>query len=148
LASVGLPKWQIEVEFLAPGSMQRLNRDFRQKDKPTDVLSFPQQNWKKPARIGRKAQPIQPTGFGWQHLGDIAICPQVAAQNATLLDHGIDRETGFLLVHGILHLCGHDHLKPKDEKIMLAEQRKIMGILTPAKGQPLWKNCIQRKRSK
>ena len=77
-----------EVDILISGNqrLQELNRRFRRKNKPTDVLSFP-----------------RPTG------GDIAISANIARQNATLYGHSLAEELKVLILHGMLHLAGHDH---------------------------------------
>ncbi len=77
-----------EVDILISGNkrLQELNRRFRRKNKPTDVLSFP-----------------RPTG------GDIAISADIARQNAALYGHTLAEELKVLILHGMLHLAGHDH---------------------------------------
>jgi probable rRNA maturation factor len=62
-------------------------------------------------------------------------------ENAEKIGQGLDREVCFLLVHGILHLCGHDHEEEDDEVIMFAEQRKIMESLNG--DLPVWKDCVR-----
>ena len=77
-------------------------------------------------------------------LGDLVIALDVAAENAQNIGQSLDREVCFLLVHGILHLCGHDHIKKTEEKLMLACQRRLMKILgedSPKKA--LWRGCVQ-----
>jgi probable rRNA maturation factor len=83
------------VNVLVTGSreMRGLNRRFRGKDKPTDVLSFP---------------PMPGLGGGGL-AGDIAISAEIAAQNARLLGHSPAEEIKILIVHGLLHLAGYDH---------------------------------------
>ncbi|HEY3769327.1 MAG TPA: rRNA maturation RNase YbeY [Candidatus Angelobacter sp.] len=83
-----LAKVKGEVDILISGNkrLQALNRHFRRKNKPTDVLSFP-----------------RPTG------GDIAISADIARQNAALYGHSIAEELKILVLHGLLHLAGHDH---------------------------------------
>ncbi len=83
-----------EVDILISGNkrLQELNRRFRRKNKPTDVLSFP-----------------RPTG------GDIAISANIARQNATLYGHSVAEELKVLILHGMLHLAGHDHESDKGQ---------------------------------
>ena len=89
--------------------MRRLNREFREIDRPTDVLSFP------------TGEP----GF----LGDIAVDAPYAARQAARRRHSLDREVKLLLTHGILHLLGHDH--ETDDGTMFRLQgrlvRKVFG---------------------
>ena len=83
-----LAKVQGEVDVLISGSkrLRELNRRFRRKNKPTDVLSFP-----------------RPSG------GDIAISAQIARDNARLYGHTVADELKILVLHGMLHLAGYDH---------------------------------------
>lgn len=90
------------------------NREYRNVDRATDVLSFP-------ADEGDDLV-SPPDGF----LGDIMISVPRAEQQGKELGHSTERELAFLAVHGILHLLGYDHIDPKDEKLMLSRQREIM----------------------
>ncbi len=87
-------------------NIHQLNREFRQVDKPTDVLSFPSDE----------------PGF----LGDIAISVPCAVRQAEEYGHSVDREIAFLTVHAMLHLFGYDHIEPQDEEIMRSRQRDIL----------------------
>ena len=91
----------LAVAFISAAEIQELNRDHRQKDRPTDVLSFP----------------IDENGpvVGLRELGDVVICPE----------HTEDLEEA--VVHGVLHLCGYDHETDAGE--MLALQDAVMGKL-------------------
>jgi probable rRNA maturation factor len=77
--------------------LRRLNRDFRGKDYPTDVLSFP-------AMVGPAVSPAS-SAF----LGDIAISLGRARAQAREFGHTLEQEVQILMLHGVLHLCGHDH---------------------------------------
>lgn len=79
-------KGEVAVLITSRSRVQSLNRRFRRKDKPTDVLSFP-----------------------GPHGGDIAICAEIARQNAARLGHSVGDEIKVLVLHGMLHLAGHDH---------------------------------------
>ena len=87
--------------------MRRLNRQFRQKDKPTDVLSFPSD---------------QPQKFPEKHAGDLAISIEIARQNAQRLGHSLQDEIKVLMLHGVLHLAGYDH-ESDDGKMARVEDR-------------------------
>lgn len=82
-------KGQVQVLITSSEELRELNRRFRRKDKPTDVLSFP-------AIVAGEA-------------GDIAISGDIASENAFELGHSLDEELRILILHGILHLSGHDH---------------------------------------
>jgi probable rRNA maturation factor len=79
-------KGEVAVLITSRREVQALNRRFRRKDKPTDVLSFP-------AAMG----------------GDIAICAEIARQNAKRIGHSVSDEIKVLVLHGMLHLAGYDH---------------------------------------
>ena len=89
--SAGL-KGTVNVLITSSTEMKSLNRRFRKKDKPTDVLSFP-------------AEPGVPKNFA----GEIAISAEIATKNARMLGHSPAEEVKILALHGILHLRGYDH---------------------------------------
>jgi probable rRNA maturation factor len=101
-----------KVSVLVTGSreLQRLNRKFRGKDKPTDVLSFP-------------ATPEAADGLA----GDVAISADIAAGNAQRLDHDPADEIKILLLHGVLHLAGYDH--EHDHGEMARKERQLRQAL-------------------
>ena len=86
------------VRFTGDRAMRRLNRDFRGKDKTTDVLSFPGE--------------ATPEG---RHLGDIVISVPTAGRQAGERGHALDREVRTLLLHGVLHCLGYDHESDRGE---------------------------------
>ncbi len=95
--------------------IRTLNRDYRGFDKPTDVLSF-------------EANEHNPeTGF--LYLGDIVISMQRAAKQAKNGGHPLEAEVQLLVIHGILHLLGHDHAKTEEKAQMWAAQDKILARL-------------------
>jgi probable rRNA maturation factor len=86
--------------------LRRLNRDFRGQDYTTDVLSFPAARREKEDMVGRRKRlPHQDGRF----LGDIAISLGRARAQAREFGHTIEQEVQILMLHGVLHLCGHDH---------------------------------------
>lgn len=93
-----------EVTLLLTSSAQlrRLNREFRGKDYPTDVLSFPAQT--EPRRPQKR-----PAGAAAEYAGDIAISVDIARQNGRAIGHGTATEIKTLILHGLLHLAGYDH---------------------------------------
>ena len=93
------------------------NRDYRNVDRPTDVLSFP-------ADEGDELT-APPDGF----LGDVIISVDTAKRQAAELGHSVEREIAFLTVHGMLHLLGYDHIDPDDEAVMTARQREIITVI-------------------
>jgi probable rRNA maturation factor len=91
--AVGL-KGDVNVLLTANQHMRRLNRQFRQKDKPTDVLSFP-------ADLSGKSPE--------KYAGDLAISVEIARESAKQLGHSLEDEIKVLILHGVLHLAGYDH---------------------------------------
>ncbi len=91
---------RVDVLIASNAVLRDLNRRFRGKDQPTDVLSFP---------AGAKVQ--RDAAFA----GDIAISREIAAQNARRYGHPVSDELKVLLLHGMLHLAGHDHETDKGE---------------------------------
>jgi probable rRNA maturation factor len=83
---------EVEVLLTSDAEIKRLNRDFRGKNKPTDVLSFP-----------------APEEFAGQHAGDLAISLDTAARQAESFGHSLGDEVRVLMLHGLLHLKGMDH---------------------------------------
>ena len=104
--SAAAPRSKAAVSLLLCGDarMRRLNREFRKIDRPTDVLSFP------------AGEP----GF----LGDVAIDVPYAARQARRRGHALEREVQLLVVHGVLHLLGHDH--ETDDGTMFRLQRRLV----------------------
>lgn len=146
-ARLGVAGQDLSVSLVGSSRIRRLNRDFRGIDKATDVLSFPQQEWQKPARVvgPAKARPRSARRLAELVLGDVVISLPNAEKNAKDIGQPLDREVCFLMVHGILHLCGHDHIKLPDERVMLAAQKQLMTALSSAKGGPLWRTSVKRR---
>ena len=116
LGALSLTEAELSVVFCDDGFIQSLNRDFRGKDAPTDVLSFAQ-------REGEDADPDDPV------LGDVIISVQTAQRQAREWGYETTRELRVLLVHGLLHLLGHDHLEPDEASQMQSEERRLLILL-------------------
>ncbi|TOZ28695.1 rRNA maturation RNase YbeY [Staphylococcus pseudintermedius] len=107
---------ELSVTFVDKAEIQEINRDYRQKDKVTDVISF----------AFEEEEDIF-EGMDVPHvLGDIIICTDVAAEQAEQYGHSFERELGFLALHGFLHLLGYDHMTEEDEKVMFGRQKDIL----------------------
>lgn len=102
----------LAVVFVDDPEIQRLNRVFLGFDEPTDVLSFPDSEEFVQAR---EAPP---------YLGDVAISLPTAIRQSRAAAHGLDREVAHLLVHGILHLCGYDHVAGGEEERRMREREE------------------------
>ncbi len=103
--------------------MRALNHAHRGKDAPTDVLSFPLYE---PAAFERRGR-TQPRAAvdGERMLGDIVISVDTARAQAAQYDAALERELERLLIHGVLHLCGHDHLAAGERRVMEREERRL-----------------------
>ncbi len=116
-----------EISVVGEEEIHALNKVARGVDRVTDVLSFP--------TFDKLALPVTDDDFcdfdydkKGVMLGSIVICRQRAKDQAAEYGHGYDREFGFLVCHGFLHLLGFDHVVEDDEKVMFAHQNAIMGI--------------------
>ena len=107
---------ELSVMFVTEEAMTGLNERFMDSTGPTDVLSFPLDADLDPADV--------PDEFGPLLLGDVVVCPAVAAPAAPTHAGNLDDELALLVVHGVLHLCGHDH--ETDDGEMLDLQARIM----------------------
>ena len=123
LAAVGLADASVSLSIVRDPAMRDLNRDHRGKPVPTDVLSFPLYE---PDAFDRRAvtRPRR-RASGERMLGDIVISLDTARRQAAAYDAPLEREVERLLVHGVLHLCGHDHLEPGERRVMEAEERRL-----------------------
>lgn len=149
---LGLADLDISIRFVTLKQIHDLNHNFRGKDQPTDVLAFPQLEWRTALEPGASWRScVLPThgsdglGGGESHLGDVVICLEQAAAQAEDLGHDLGREVVFLLIHGTLHLCGHDHHEPEEEQAMIALQQRILTHLLELDMQPQWQQCISPK---
>ena len=120
----------LNILFADEDEIKRLNREFRNKDSVTDVLSFPENELTAP--IGAYAEPPEletDPETGEVLLGDIAVCVSRAEEQALEYGHSLKRELCFLAVHGTLHLLGYDHMEPEEEREMTDKQEKILNGL-------------------
>ncbi len=103
----------LTVCLVTNSQIARWNRDFRDKNGPTDVLSFPAdgnrtRNFPRSGHPKRRGA-VLPSASFTSYLGDIAVAPAVARKNAARLGRTLDNELRILILHGILHLMGYDH---------------------------------------
>ena len=109
----------ISVTIVDNDYIHEINRTYRHKDLPTDVISFAflDGNPERGNLFHSKKMVV---------LGEIYISYQKAEEQAKEYGHSLERELKFLFVHGLLHLLGYDHMNEKDEKIMFALQDEIL----------------------
>lgn len=123
---------EISLTVVDKEEIRALNSEYRDIDRPTDVLSFPQ------------IDPISNGIMDWNHLdetevmnydtnhimlGDIVLCYEVAQEQAQAYGHTLKREVCFLVAHSMLHLLGYDHMNEEDEKLMITKQNEVLTVL-------------------
>ena len=119
-----LGRRELNVCFVDDREIARLNRRFRGKPKPTDVLSFPSNGTAEGNRAGDLS-----FAHDKRFLGDIAISPRVARRNAKRFGRTLDEELRVLMLHGVLHLMGYDHEADSGEMEQLeARLRTKLGL--------------------
>ncbi|KMJ60171.1 rRNA maturation factor [Bacillus sp. LL01] len=111
---------ELSVTFVDDEKIQEINREYREKDRPTDVISFPMEE------MGEGEIEIHYDEEAPRMLGDIIISIQRAEVQAEEYGHSVKRELGFLALHGLLHLLGYDHENETDEKVMFDKQKEIL----------------------
>jgi probable rRNA maturation factor len=111
------PQTDVSIRLVDTDAMTDLHVQWMDEPGPTDVLSFPMDE----LRPGREGEP-SPVGL----LGDVVLCPEVAAQQARAAGHSTAEELLLLTTHGLLHLLGYDHAEPDEEKEMFALQRQLL----------------------
>ncbi|MDO8145342.1 MULTISPECIES: rRNA maturation RNase YbeY [unclassified Isoptericola] len=111
------PAAELSIVFVDTAAMTDLHVQWMDEPGPTDVLSFPMDELR-PGREGEETPPGT--------LGDIVLCPEVAATQARAAGHSTVEEMLLLTTHGILHLLGYDHADPDEEREMFALQRRLL----------------------
>ena len=113
--------FEVSVSFVNDTRIHELNKEYRNIDRPTDVLSFP---------LGENGVYDINNETGASLLGDIVISIQTAMKQAEIYGHSLEREIGFLTVHSMLHLLGYDHeLGQLEERIMREKEEEILNVL-------------------
>ena len=125
---------EVSVTFTDDNGIRELNRDFRNLDVPTDVLSFPMADYSPPADFSilgedeAAAMYFNPES-GELLLGDIIISLERAKEQAKEYGHSLKREVCFLTAHSMLHLMGYDHMADRDREVMESKQDEILNAL-------------------
>jgi probable rRNA maturation factor len=116
-----------EVVFADAEEIQTINREQRQVDSVTDVLSFPALDGIRGKALQKKNFPYDIDENGNLFLGSIVICRQRAREQAEEYGHSYERELYYLLVHGVLHCLGYDHMTDEDKAEMREKEERILG---------------------
>ena len=117
-------KMYISIIFTTPKNIHEINKQYRNVDKPTDVLSFP---------IFEKQEleeKIKNKEFEHEDiLGDIIISIEKVKEQALEYEHSFERELSYMIVHGFYHLMGYDHIKEEDKVLMRPKEENILNKL-------------------
>lgn len=109
---------EVDITIVTDEEIHALNRDYRNVDRATDVLSFAlDEDGGEPELVG---------GPEVHLLGDIIISAETAMRQAEEFGHGLEREIVYLAVHGLLHLLGYDHMQEEDKVVMRAKEEEAL----------------------
>ena len=127
-------EFEVNLTMTDNEGIRELNREFRQLDVPTDVLSFPMIEYERPgdfSHLDREEMAVScfHPETGELLLGDIVISVERAKEQAKEYGHSLKREICFLIAHSMLHLFGYDHIQEDERAEMEAEQKEIMNQL-------------------
>ncbi|STO07809.1 rRNA maturation RNase YbeY [Exiguobacterium aurantiacum] len=120
---------ELSVTFLTNDLIQEINRDWRGKDVPTDVISFAFDE------MGEDEMDFLLDEDEPRLLGDLVISVERCREQAADYGHSFERELGFLAIHGFLHLLGYDHMTPEDEAEMTARQEEVLAHFELKRGE-------------
>jgi len=111
------PLAELCIKAVDEPTIAQLNEKWMEKEGPTDVLAFPMDELR-PGLVNEDPE----EGV----LGDLVLCPEIAARQATTAGHSTEAEIELLTVHGILHLLGYDHAEPEEHKVMFGLQAELL----------------------
>ena len=126
--------YEAEVNLILTDNdaIQEINRDYRQIDRPTDVLSFPMIDFEKESDFSHVEEAVEDyfnPETGELMLGNIVISKERAKEQAEEYGHSVEREFAFLIAHSMLHLLGYDHMKDEERLVMEKKQREVLEML-------------------
>ena len=127
--------YEVEVNVILTDNREihQINKDHRDVDSPTDVLSFPMVDYENPSDfegIEDKTEDYFNPDTGELMLGDIVISVEKVIEQAQEYGHSIKRELAFLVAHSMMHLFGYDHMVPEEATIMEAKQNEVLNKLS------------------
>ncbi len=123
---------EVSINFVDDDAIWELNRDYRDVDRPTDVLSFECDGYE-----DGDIPVVEGMSF---ELGDIVIAPDVAERQAPEFGLSFADEMSLLITHGLLHLCGYDHMQDDEAEIMEAREKEL---LTKFWGRPFKRSAVE-----
>lgn len=112
---------EVSISFVTDEQIAQLNETYRHKEGPTDVLSFECDG------LDDDMAPAVPGADEVYELGDVIIAPDVADRQTREFGTTFEEEVSLLLVHGLLHLCGYDHIEDDEAEIMEGREAEILG---------------------
>ena len=126
--------YEAEVNLILTDNdaIQEINRDYRQIDRPTDVLSFPMIDFEKESDFSHVEEAVEDyfnPETGELMLGNIVISKERAKEQAEEYGHSVEREFAFLIAHSMLHLLGYDHMEDEERLVMEKKQREVLEML-------------------
>ena len=122
-------KLYISITLTVPEEIQKINKQYRNIDKPTDVLSFPMFQKEELEELIQSDYPVEDV------LGDIIISIPKVEEQAVEYGHSFERELAYMVVHGFYHLMGYDHMNDNDKKEMRKKEDEILNKLHITRGE-------------
>ena len=123
---------QLNLTLTDNEGIREINKEYRQIDRPTDVLSFPLVGFEEPnvfpENLEEEAEDYFDLDTGELMLGDIIISVEKCKEQAKEFGHSELREYSFLIVHSILHLFGYDHMEDEEREVMERKQKEILDL--------------------
>lgn len=116
-------KLYVSITLAIPDEIQKINKKYRNIDKPTDVLSFPMFEKEEIQELVKENYQVDDV------LGDIIISIPRVKEQAIEYGHSFERELSYMCVHGFYHLMGYDHIRDEDKKKMRAKEDEVLNIL-------------------
>ena len=122
-------KLYISITLTVPEEIQKINKEYRNIDKPTDVLSFPMFQKEELEKLMQSDYPVEDV------LGDIIISIPKVEEQAAEYGHSFERELAYMTVHGFYHLMGYDHISDNEKKEMRKKEDEILNKLHITRGE-------------
>ena len=126
VSSLNFEGFSVNLKICSTQEIKYLNNKFRNLDRETDVLSFPNLNFENKKISSKDLSAELDLETGLVSLGDIIICKEIAKKQAREYGHSYKRELCFLALHGLLHLIGYDHENEKEEQEMMEKAEQIL----------------------
>lgn len=134
ISAEGMPgETEVSISFVTDEAIHELNREWRGVDRPTDVLSFECDGYDDDMPV------LEGEAF---ELGDIVVAPDVAEAQAPTFGLSFAHEASLLVTHGLLHLCGYDHMEDAEALVMEARERELLSEFW---GEPFARSAAERE---